>query len=117
MDGEHVQAVKQILTETPFGDGRVQIAVRGRQHTYVDRDGPVPPDAFKRALLKHPQEHDLCFGWQLADFIQKEGSTVGRFEPPDAPLNGAGECPLFMAEQLRCDERGWNCRAVDADER
>src|ERR1700719_3722876 len=117
MDGEHVQAVKQILTEAPLRYGCVQIAVRGRQHTYVDRDRPVPPDAFKRALLEHSQEHDLCFRWQLADFIQKERSTVGRFEAPDSPLNGASEGALLMAEELRRDQRGWNRRAVDADER
>src|ERR1700730_11411314 len=103
MDGEHVQAVEQILTETPLRDGRIQIAVRGGQHTHVDSDGPVPPDAFKRALLEHSQEHDLWSRRQLADFIQKERSTVGRFEPPDSSLDGAGERAFLMAEELRRD--------------
>jgi hypothetical protein len=45
----------------------------------------------------------LGFWRQLSDFIQEERSTVGRFESPDAPLNGAGERALFMAEELRRD--------------
>src|SRR5258708_39400399 len=101
MDGEHVQAVEQILPETPLRDGRIQIAGRGGQHTYGDRDGPVPADAFKRALLEHSQEHHLRFRPQLTDFIQKERATLGPFETPGSPLNCASETPLPMTEELR----------------
>src|SRR4029077_21082612 len=117
MDGEHVQAVEQILAKTPLRDRRIQIPVCGRQHAYINGDGPEPTDAFECALLEHSQERDLGFWWQLSDFIQKERAPVGRFESPDSPLNGAREGALLMAEELRGDERRGNRGAVDADER
>ncbi len=117
MDGKHVQTVEQILTETPVRNRRIQIPICGGQHAHIDRDGSEPTDTFKCAFLEHSQECHLGFWWQLADFIQKERSTVGGFEPPDSPLNGAGERTLLMAEEFRRDERGRTRRAVDADER
>jgi len=43
MDGEHIQAVEQILTETALRNRRIQIPVVAASNAYINRDGSEPP--------------------------------------------------------------------------
>src|SRR5260370_17213019 len=117
MDGEHVQAVEQVLTEGAIFDGRVQVPVRGGQYADINGDSAVSTEGLKCALLKNSQQNDLCFQWEFADFIQKERCGVGGLESANSPLDCASERTLLVSEQLRRDQRGWDSRTVDADER
>jgi len=67
--------------------------------------------------LQHLQEHDLDFSRQFADLVEEDRAAVGQFEAALSSLDGSGERTLLVAKELRGDERGGNCRAVDADER
>ena len=53
----------------------------------------------------------------LADLVEKDRAAVGQLEPADAASDGAGERPLFVAEQLALDEPGRQRGAVDLDQR
>ena len=67
--------------------------------------------------MKHSQQGDLRFLGQLSDFIQKDGTAVGRLEPTEASLERSGERALFMPEQLRRNQRLRDRGAIDANER
>jgi hypothetical protein len=71
---------------------------------------------FKFALLRHTQQGRLCVARQFADLIQKDGATVGAFEAPQAALQGACESSSLMPEELRDEQRGFDRRAVQANE-
>src|SRR6185295_6108506 len=68
------------------------------------------------ALLEHAQQRDLDLLGQIADFVEKDRPAIGRFEASEAPLRGAGEGSLLMAEELGGDQRRWDCRAIDGNE-
>jgi len=44
------------------------------------------PDAFKLPLLQHEEQGDLCLDGKVANLIEKNGSSVGRFKASNAPL-------------------------------
>src|SRR2546430_423662 len=97
-------------------DRRLKILIRGDYHAHVHRDWMTAADPFDLALLQHPQQRDLRFGRQVADFVEQDGATVRRFESAETSLQRAGKGALLVAEQLRRDERGGDRRAIHADE-
>lgn len=54
--------------------------------------------------VKHSQQCDLHFRTQLADFIEKNRSTVGCLKPSDTLLQCAGERALLMPKQFAGDQ-------------
>jgi hypothetical protein len=70
-----------------------------------------------RCISSRLPQFDLCFHRQLADFVQKQGSAVGEFKAPDAPVDRAGEGAFEMAEQFAFDEPGRDCTTIDFDQR
>ena len=55
----------------------------------MDRFGAT--QALEFALLQNAQQFGLQLERHVADFVQKQGSSVGLFEAPDALIDGAGE--------------------------
>src|SRR4029434_3237233 len=54
---------------------------------------------------------------EIADFIEKDGTAVGRFELADFELVGAGERTALVSEELALEELAWHRGAVDLHER
>ncbi len=50
------------------------------------------------ALLDEPKNANLQFTRHLSDLIQKNGSSIGRFDPALLVSQGAGERSLHVAE-------------------
>ena len=67
-------------------------------------------------LLQYPQERDLRFHREIANFIQEERAAVSGFKPSHTPLQCAGESSFLVPEKLGSDQRLRNRRTVDADE-
>src|SRR5690606_42005810 len=67
-------------------------------------------------LLQEAQQVRLQLQRQIADFIQKQRSPVGRLDASDLALVGAGERALLMAEQLGLDQVLGNRAAVEGNE-
>ena len=58
-DGEHVQAVVEILAEAPFLDFVLEIAIRGGNDANVDLDVRHAADTLEGLLLEEPQQLGL----------------------------------------------------------
>src|SRR5688500_6460246 len=53
---------------------------------------------------------------QITDFIQKQGSLVGLFEPADPALHRSREGASLMPKQFAFQQVFWNRGAVDSEE-
>src|ERR1700680_4580285 len=117
MDWKNIKSVEEILTERTGIDCNIQVEVRCGQHSYVDGERLTASDAFKLSFLQHTKQRDLHLDGKVANFIEKNGSSVGRFKASNASLQGPGERAFLMAKKLRCNQRRRNSPAVHADER
>ena len=116
-DREHVEPVEQILPERAATDRRLEILVGGRDHPDVDFQwlGAAKPLEFP--LLEDPQQLHLGAEVDVADLVEQQRSAVGQLEAALLALLGAGERALFVAEELRLDQRFGQRSATDLDER
>src|SRR5580658_658884 len=116
MNRKDVEPVVKIRPELSRSDRRPQIAIGGRQHTDVDRDGMRPSYAFEFALLQHAQKRDLSLRRDIADLIQKDGPAVRPFKAAQMPLKGSGEGASLVSKQFGGDQGRWNRGAVYPNE-
>jgi hypothetical protein len=53
----------------------------------------------------------------FGDLVEEERAAVGQLEASLPPIERAGKCAAFMAEDLAFEQRLRNCCAVDRDKR
>ena len=116
LDREDVEAIEQILAEGAGPDLLGRVAVGGRDDTDVNLDRAFGADGVNLALLQGAQQFDLHVQRQFADLVEEQGAAVGFLEFAEVFVVGAGEGPLFMAEQDRLDQVGGQGAAVDGHE-
>src|SRR5262249_3957346 len=109
---KYVQTIEEILTKGPGLDSRFQIPIRSGQNSNVHRNRLVAAHPLKFVLLQDTQQRNLCFRRQFSNFVQKNRSTVGRFESPQAPLQRSGKGTFLVAEQLGRNQRRGNRGAI-----
>ena len=114
---DDVQAVVEVLPETPGGDLGEKVAIRRRDDPHVHGDLRAAADPGDLALLQRAQELRLQGERQLADLVEEERPGVRGFESSGARAVGAGEGAALDAEELGLDQPLRNRRAVDRDER
>src|SRR5450755_55492 len=73
----YTEPVVKVFAEGAFGHLLVQVAVRGGNHAYVNRNLGSSSDRAYAALLEHAEQLDLHREAHLADFVQ-ENSSLGR---------------------------------------
>ena len=74
-------------------------------------------DTLNLVILQKPEQLYLKRSRQLADFVEKESSSISQFQAA-LPLNvSAGESTLLVAKQLAFEKRLRNRSAVDGDKR
>ena len=105
LERKHVQPVVQVGSEGLLGDGLLQVAVGGGNHSDIRTNGSSTADALELPLLQHAQQHDLGLRRQFAHLVEEERPAFGQLEAALPPLRGTGERPFFVAEQLGRDER------------
>ena len=71
-------------------------------------------DPFELFFLQDAQQLDLQLVAHAGDFIEKDGAAVGRLEPAGLVVDGPGEGPLDVAEQLAFQQAFAQGPAVDA---
>ena len=117
VNGDHVQAVEEVLPERAVAHGGLQVFVGGRDeaHLHLHVLGvPHPPDL---PLLDGAQELDLEQGRDFGDLVQEQRSAVGGGEEADLVGHRAREGSLDVPEELGLHEPFRNGSAVDRDER
>jgi hypothetical protein len=65
--------------------------------------------------LQNPQESNLSVQWQLADFVQENGSAIGQLEAAQPGLCGASECAFLVTKQLGRNQRRRQCGTANAN--
>src|SRR2546428_5867436 len=94
-----VQAEKKILPETILFDLFLQVLIRRGNQPYVDRDRSAATNPFDFAFLKNTKQFCLSCRTEITDFVEKECSSVGRFDPAYTPLDTCRNT-FFDAKQL-----------------
>src|SRR6202012_424320 len=114
---EYVQAVVQVLPETPREDGGIEIPMRRRDDAYVAENRAIAADTLEAPLLKNPQQLHLHLQRHVADLVQEQGAALGELESAETGRQRAREGALFMSEQLALEEVRRNRAAIDRHER
>ena len=112
-DGQHIDAVIQVLTKTPSRDFGFEVFVGGCDHTHIDWHFTRSANGQDAALLQDPQQLDLHVHRQIADFVQKQGAAMGQLETTKAVGNSTGEGAFAVAKQLAFDQLTRDGPAVD----
>src|SRR5437762_222353 len=116
-DRKDVEAVEEVFTELPRGQGVGGRTVRGGNDPAGHVELLAAADATERIVLQDPQELGLHRNLHLCDLVEEEGAPVGELEAAEPPLDRSREGAALMSEDLALDERLGNGGAVDGDER
>ena len=77
-----------------------EVAVRSGDDADVDLDRLAATDALDHPFLEHSQQLRLHRQGELADFVEKDRSTVREFERALVGRNRAGKSPSLVPEKL-----------------
>jgi len=115
LDGDHLEAIVEVLAEMPLRHILLQVTVGGGNHADADLYCAGPSHALELTLLENAQEKDLGGMRDVTDFVQKDRASVGKFEPADPALMRPGEGPLLVPEQFALEDPLGEGRAIDLD--
>jgi hypothetical protein len=116
LEADHVEAVEQILTEEPFGDEIIEVAVGGRDHPDVHVDGAVLSERGDLLLLEGAEQLRLEAEGHLSDLVEEEGAAVGRLKATHALLRRARVGATAVTEELALHEGLGDGGTVHRDE-
>ena len=108
------EAVVQVSPERPFGDERLQVAVRRGHEPDVGRDGTERSEPQRLARLEHAQQRGLGGRRHLPDLVEKERAAVGRLDEPRLGVQRSRERAFLVAEELSLEQRLRERGAVEA---
>ncbi|MNI42721.1 hypothetical protein D3C73_970220 [compost metagenome] len=113
---QHVEAVIQILAKTLLAYRNLQIDVGRGQHPHIHRDRLTAPHPLDVFLLEKTQQVGLQLRRQVTDFVKEQRSAIGRLDPSDLALMGAGKRALLMTKQFGLDQVLGDGAAIDRNE-
>ena len=116
-EGDDVQAIEQILSETAACNFVLQILVCCGDHANIDAYGGRSADRLETLFLDGAQDLGLSLERHVPDLVQKERSAVGQFELAFLGIACAGERAFCMSEQFALNEFFRNRCAIHFDER
>ena len=101
----NVQPEEQILPKSPLRHFLLEVAIRGRDQTDIDRQRLRSADAFKLTLLQHAQQLHLNCRTQIADLVEKQCAAIRQLETTLVRLRRRSKRALLVTKQLRLDQR------------
>src|ERR1700690_2505513 len=115
IDGHHIQAVIEVLAESPLFQRGTQIAIgRGNQadiHFVRFRAA----ETLEFALLQNAQQLHLDRRGEVADLVEEKSAAVREFELSRLARGGARKSALLVAKKFAFKQRLGNRGAVDLD--
>jgi hypothetical protein len=117
LDGQHREAVEEVLAELPLGDPVLEGDPGGGDDAGVDLPRLGGADGLDLAVLQGPEQLGLGAHRKLPDLVEEEGPALGRGEGSGVGGDGAGEGALLVAEELRVDELRGERPHVEREER
>ena len=75
-----VEAIKQVLAETPGGDLVLEVARGRRQDAHVDLDGPLAADAVIALVGQHAQDLGLGRQRHVGDLVEEQRAAMRMLE-------------------------------------
>src|SRR4029077_5726813 len=116
-NGDHTQAIKEILAQNTLTDSLLRILIGRRDEANAgDCILLLAADAANHPVPQHAQELGLDRMGHLGQLIEKQRPAIRRFEESRFVAVGAGERTLAVAEHLRFEKRFRQRGAVDRDE-
>jgi hypothetical protein len=103
-DGDHVQAVEEVLAEAALLHGAPQVDVRRRHDAHVHLDHVDAAQAHELAVLQHAQQLRLGLERDVADLVEEERALVGQLEQALLRVDGAREGALHVPEEVRLQQ-------------
>ncbi len=116
-DGNHTEAIVEILAELIFGYRLIQIAVGGGDNPHIDGNLTGAADRANRALLQHTQQFHLHGQRHLTDFVQEDGAAACDFKQAALVLIGSGKSALQVSEEFAFQQSLGKGAAVHGYER
>ncbi len=115
IQGDHVQAVQQILTETSAAHHVLKVEVGGGQDAHVGTSSHRVADALVFLVLNEAQQLGLQRQRKVADLVEKQGAAIGLIDTTQRAFAGTGESAAAVAEQFAFHQFCSQRRAVDGD--
>jgi hypothetical protein len=117
LDGDHVEAVEEVLPEPPLLHGLPEIPRRGGDEADVDANGLEAAQPHELAVLHDAQEAGLGLERHVADLVKEDRAPVGEIEEALLRVEGSRKRVLHVPEQRRLERLRRGAAAVDGDER
>src|SRR3990170_4570534 len=80
LNGNHMETIIEVLTKTAFLYQFLKVFFGCTDDTNIDRNRLLAADTFKFPFLKHSQQLDLHFQWNIIHVIEKYRASVGKFK-------------------------------------
>jgi len=115
-DGNHRQAVVEILAEAAVLDHGGQLLVGRGYHAEVELERGGAAERPHRTILEHAEELGLGGHGHVANLVEEERSPVRRGEEALPPAIRSRERALLVTEELGLQQRLGHRRAVHGEE-
>ena len=110
---QDVEPMVEVLAKAPLPDGALQVDMGRGKHSDIHLALTLGAQAQEAVILEEAQQVDLKLEGEVADLVEEQGAPRGRLDDADLAPVGAGEGSLLVAEELRLDQPGGQCAAVD----
>ena len=98
------QAVQEIHAEAAAAHLLHQVAAGGGDNPGLHGDGLGAAHPLEDLGFQDPEQFDLQFQFELADFVQEQGPAFGQFKAAHLVADGPGKGAFDVAEQFRFDQ-------------
>jgi hypothetical protein len=116
LDRDDIHPIVEILADTAFLDGLLQIAIRGRDDPDVERNFRASPHGSGGSLLERPKKLRLETERHVPDLVEEESATLRLEQQPPVVLARVREGATNVSEQLALEQLLGERGAVDGYE-
>src|SRR4051794_8310978 len=104
MEHYDVQAVIKVLAKGAVYNSLLEIAMGGRDHSYVYFYSFFAADSSEFLILENLQELGLELELHIANFIQQNRASVSQLEDSSLPFESTCKGAAFVAEKLTLNQ-------------